>query len=74
MVAVAFIIWWFARRKGWPIRLPVQLISGLAVLYGLLVMWLVVASGHIYSVPIYSPTKRWQSELMLRPGELGGPI
>jgi hypothetical protein len=36
MVAVAFIIWWFARRKGWPIRLPAQLISGLVVLYGFL--------------------------------------
>ena len=74
MVAVAFIIWWFARRKGWPIRLPAQLISGLVVLYGFLVMWFVVASGHIYSAPIYSPNQKMAVRIDANnPGELGGP-
>ena len=74
MVAVAFIIWWFARRKGWPIRLPAQLISGLVVLYGFLVMWWVVASSHIYSVPIYSPNQKMAVRIdAYNPGELGGP-
>ena len=74
MVAVAFIIWWFARRKGWPIRLLAQLISGLVVLYGFLVMWWVVASSHIYSVPIYSPNQKMAVRIdAYNPGELGGP-
>jgi hypothetical protein len=74
MIAVAFIIWWFARRKGWPIRLPAHLISGLVVLYGFLVMWWVVASSHIYSVPIYSPNQKMAVRIdACNPGELGGP-
>src|SRR5260370_33391508 len=47
---------------------------GLVVLYVFLVMWWVVASSHIYSVPIYSPNQKMAVRIDANnPGELGGP-
>ena len=57
MVAVATLSFWFVRKKGWRVRLPVQFLCALVALCrasGLLVGWLAMFVSHSYSVPVYS--------------------
>ena len=74
MVVVAFFSWRFVRQKGTPVRTPARFISALVASSGFLMMWWVVASSHIYSVPIYSPNQNMAVRIdAYNPGELGGP-
>jgi hypothetical protein len=56
-IAGAAALFWSVRRKRWPVRIPVRLLSvpiGLAAALFLVLMW--VGSGCVsYSTPIYSP-------------------
>ena len=77
MVAVATISFWSVRNHARPVRLTVQFIStivGLCGALGLWIMWWAVASGHVYSVPIYSSNQKMAVRVdRYNPGEIGGP-
>jgi hypothetical protein len=56
---------WLVRKKRWPIRLPVRLLSSLLVLVGVLgaLFFWVFPNPNSYSVPVYSPNRKFAARV-----------
>jgi len=64
-VATASLIIWSVRKKRWFVRLPIQLLLGLA-LFALLFLVTVVSTlpGNTYSEAVYSPNRKMAARIV----------
>src|SRR5580704_7724679 len=75
LIAAAVLSIWLARNMRWPVRIPVQVVSGLVLLCVLFLLTIVLAlpSPHAHSVPVYSPNRRMAARIdNYDVGPLGG--
>jgi hypothetical protein len=75
LIALPVLSIWFVRNKRWLVRIPVQIVSALALFCALffLMILLLLPWPHTYSVPVYSPSRTMAARIdSYDAGPLGG--